>query len=320
MRILIVGSHKTWRMERGVERAMRRLGHETLLIDDRRAKRLIGRRMTQRWALWHARRFRPDFVFLSKCLGLDHETVARLIENRPNAMWYLDPPYYKYPERPDVAHILGVARLARTFFVSGFVAEWRALGPNAKLLPAAGDRAIVPVPADPAYAAELSFIGTGYDEQRANFLLELAKHFRVRVWGRGWEAWREPLAWGGRPVEGREFAAVCSSSAITLGINPVIASGATDYASNRMWITMLAGGFYMGERTPGIDRMLLDGEHCAWYDGVGDAVARARRWLDDAAGRERVRRAGEAFVREHHTFDDRVRHLLADEAWTNPLA
>ncbi len=243
MRILIIGSYKTWRMERGVERALRRLGHQTLLIDDRRAKRLIGRRLTQRWALWHARRFNPEFVVLSKCLGLDHDTVERIVRDRPNAMWYMDPQQHRYSERADIAHILGVAKIARTFFVSGFVSEWRALGTNAKLLPAAGDRAIVPVPPDPRYAAELAFTGTGYDEQRAAFLLELAKHFRVRVWGRGWEKWREPLGWDGRAVEGREFAAVCSSSAIVLGINPVIARAATNYASNRMWITILAGGF-----------------------------------------------------------------------------
>lgn len=50
MRILLVGSDNPWRMEAAVERAMRRAGHVTMLIDDRRTKRLIGWRLTQLWA------------------------------------------------------------------------------------------------------------------------------------------------------------------------------------------------------------------------------------------------------------------------------
>ncbi|MDP9177999.1 MAG: hypothetical protein M3O61_10005, partial [Gemmatimonadota bacterium] len=88
MRILLIGSQNHWRMEAAVERAFKRAGHETLLIDDRRTKRLIGRRLTQTWATRHARKFSPDFVFLSKCLALDPDTVDEIIRDRPNAMWY----------------------------------------------------------------------------------------------------------------------------------------------------------------------------------------------------------------------------------------
>lgn len=79
MRILLIGSDNAWRMEAAVERALRRAGHTTLLIDDRRMKRLIGWRLTQLWAKYQAGRFEPDFVFLSKCLALDPETVSDII-------------------------------------------------------------------------------------------------------------------------------------------------------------------------------------------------------------------------------------------------
>lgn len=84
----MIGSDNPWRMEAAVERAFRRAGHETLLVDDRRIKRLVGRRLTQRWARRHANSFRPDFVFLSKCLALDPENhtydqrIAYLLEDR----------------------------------------------------------------------------------------------------------------------------------------------------------------------------------------------------------------------------------------------
>ena len=307
-------------MERGVERALARQGHESLLIDDRRVRRLLGRRLAQRWVLARAARFRADFVVLGKCLGLEVETVARVVEDRPSSLWFLDPPYWNVPERPDIAHVIAVGRLARTFHVSGYVAEWRAHGLNARFLPAAGDASIRPVPADGRYAADIAFIGRGYDETRAEFLIALAREFRVRTWGLGWEAWGERVGWGGRAVEGEEFARACSSARIVLGLNPALASSATTYASNRMWISILGGGFYMGAWTPGIESLLRDGEHCAWHRGLDDCITRSRYYLAHDAERERIRAAGERFVREHHTFDARTRWLLSGEDWVNPLA
>jgi len=306
-------------MERATERALNRAGHATLLIDDRRAKRLLGRKLTQRWALFHARRFRPEFVFLSKCLALDPETVQSIIRGKPNAMWYHDPQWYRDVDRPDIRHIVEIGKLAGTLFVTGFDAEWRALGLPAKYLPAAGDAGIHPVPADPRSASDVAFIGTGYDPARAAILLELARKHDVRVWGLGWEEWREPLKWSGRPVEGKQFAAVCSSSKIVLGINPGRAEGGTNYTSDRTWMVMLAGAFYLGQGTPGMREMLLDGKHCAWYEDAASCVAQCDRYLGDAAERERIRVAGEKFVRAHHSYDQRIANLLSGEAWTNPL-
>ena len=320
MRILIIGSHHAWRMEAAVARAARRAGHETLLVDDRRSKRLMGKSLTQRRVLLAARRFRPDFVFLSKCHALELDTVERVIRGLPNAMWYHDPQYHGDTARPDIAHITAVGRLADTFFITGFEDEWGAHGLNARFLPAAGAREIVPQPRDPGYAAEASFVGAGYDATRAEFLIALTERgVRVKVWGPRWEEWRDRLEWNGGTVEGKEFARVCSSADIVLGVNPARAAGATNYASDRIWMVILAGGFYLGPGTPGLDRMLLDGVHCAWYSGVESCAERARWFLAHEAERERIRTNGERFVREHHTYDARLPFLLAGERWENPL-
>jgi hypothetical protein len=321
MRILLIGHRNPWRMEAAVERAFRRAGHETLLFDDRRSKRLTGWRVTQWRALRAARRFRPDFVFLSKCLALAPDTVQEIMDGGaiPNAMWYHDPQWHRDTDRPDIGHIAAIGKLSRVFFVTGFDAEWRALGLPAKFLPAAGASEIVPVPHDPRFAAEVAFIGTPYDEQRPLFLAEVARHVPLRVWGPGWRPWRGQIRWGGRAVEGRDFAAVCSSSKIVLGVNPARAQGATTYASDRMWMVILAGAFYLGARTPGVDRLLLDGVHCAWYADVGDCAARARHFLAEPRERERIRAEGERFVRAHHTYDRRIANLLSGAAWTSPL-
>jgi hypothetical protein len=320
LKVLIIGNHHSWRMESGTDRALKRAGHKTLLVDDRRAKRTIGHKLTQRWVLSQARRFKPDFVILSKCLALDLDTVATIIEGKPNSMWYQDPQWYKSTYRPDIAHIVAVGKLAQTFFVSGFDAEWRALGLRAKFLPAAGDRDLKPVPPKKRYHSDVSFIGTGYDPSRAQFLLKIAKKYDIKVWGKGWEEWRRPLNWSGRPVEGNEFAAVCSSSNISLGVNPDRAKGGKSYTSDRTWMVILAGGFYLGQGTPGLTAMLREGDHCAWYTDADSCLAQIDYYLKNSAQRERIRREGQVFVRSNHTFDQRIHNLLSGEAFVNPLA
>ena len=319
MKVLIIGSNHRWRMERCTQRALRRAGHKTLLIDDKRANRLIGRKLTQKWALSKARRFSPDFVFLGKCHGLNIETVNTILDGRPNSMWYHDPQWYRNTYRPDIAHIISVGKLTQTFFVSGFDEEWRKLGLPAKFLPSAADRDIKPVSSDKKYHSDVSFIGTGYDPARAQFLLKVAKKYDLRVWGNGWEEWRKPLHWGGRAVHGKQFAAVCSSSSISLGINPDRARGGSTYTSDRTWMVILAGGFYLGHGTPGLTEMLRVGDHCAWYKDIDSCLAKIGYYLQNPQQRERIRREGQGFVREHHTFDQRIHNLLSGEAFVNPL-
>lgn len=320
VRILLIGSRNPWRMEAALQRALERAGHRTLLFDDRRSARRVGRRLTQARLRRVARRFAPDFVFLSKCLRVDLEVIHELIARVPNAMWYMDPPYHAQTHRPDVAHVLGVARLAQVFYVTGFVDEWRAHGTNARFLPAAAAAEITPMPVGQRHASEAAFIGSGYDAGRAEFLTRIASSLDTRVYGPGWEAWRHRLRWNGGPVDGREVARICSSAEFTLGSLPAIAAGATTYASNRMWTTMLAGGLYVGPWAPGIDRLAIDNEHCLWYRQAEDCIERLRGLLGAPAGvRRRIRRAGEALVRQHHTYDARVPNLIEGVPWTNPL-
>lgn len=319
MRILILGSRRRWRIESCFARAFDRAGHRTLLLDDRQLARTIGRRAAQRWVRFRAARFRPDFVLLSKCLGLELDTVAMLVKDRPNAMWYSDAQWFTHVgTRSDIGHIASVAHQAARLWVPAFAKEWRAMGYDAQHLPFAGDRDIVSAPRDPALAVDVAFLGTGYDPDRASFLIGLAKHVRLRVWGLGWEKWRDRLDWAGHPVEGRAFAAVCSSAALTLGITAANARGNPFY-TDRMFITMLAGGCYLGEGGHDANRMLADAEHCIWYGSLDECIARAKRCLADAAAREEIRAAGAAFVRRHHTYDDRVPHFLSGAPYVAPL-
>jgi len=174
------------------------------------------------------------------------------------------------------------------------------------------------VAASPKYGADVTFIGTGYDPDRAQFLVDVAKRLDVRVWGPGWEEWKKSVNWTGRSVEGKEFAAVCSSSKITLGINPTRAVGGTSYTSDRTWMAMLGGAFYMTQRTPGVAAMLKDGAHCAFYDDAESCIDKCRYYLANDSVRMRIRDEGERFVRANHTYDQRIVNILENRAYVIP--
>ncbi len=307
-------------MERSTERALMRAGHATRLFDDKRSKQLFGSRFTQRRAVSIARRFRPDFVLLGKCQALSLDTVGEIISGKRNAMWYHDPPSFRNIKRPDVAHVAAVGKLSQTFFVSGFVAEWAKLGLPAKVLPSAADKDLGPQKPKKEWVSDVAFIGTGYDRSRAQFLSKVAKRYELKVWGPGWAEWRKQINWTGRAVYGPDFATVCASAKIVLGINPVIARGATNYTSDRTWMVIQAGGLYLGEATEGITTLLREGDHCAWYKDLEQCLERCGYYLHNSATRERVRREGHHFVSEHHTFDQRIHNLLSGEEFHNPLA
>src|ERR1019366_10049212 len=120
----------------------------------------------------------------------------------------------------------------------------------------------------------------------------VARDRNLRVWGPGWDEWKTSLNWNGKSVEGHNFAAVCSSSKIVLGINPARAAGGVSYTSDRTWMVMLGGGFYLAQRTPGVAAMLRDGEHCAFYDDAESCAGQCEKYLADAASLTRIRTAG----------------------------
>jgi spore maturation protein CgeB len=84
-------------------------------------------------------------------------------------------------------------------------------------------------------------------------------------------------------------------------------------------MVMLAGGFYLTQRTPGVAAMLRDGEHCAFYDDAESCALECEKYLADPTARNRIRLAGEAFVRANHTYDQRVHNLLENREFANPL-
>jgi len=205
----------------------------------------------------------------------------------------------------------------------GQAAEFEALGvARAEWLPDAADPER-DHPAEPVeeWRCDVAFIGNGYDAARAAFLARLARRFRVRVWGSGWERWGAEVGWMGAPVYGGDFARVCASAAVVLGIEPSYQAEARvwGYHSNRTFKVLASAGFYLAPAAPGMRSLLRDGGHCVFYDDEADAEARIEEYLGRPDDRERIRRAGHDFVLAHHTYAHRLENLLTGAPFRNPL-
>lgn len=319
MRVLILGRSRVSSAESSVHRALVRRGHLVTLVDDRRAAQWAGRRVANQWLRARARVFGPDLVVVGKALAVSPTALAEVCQGRRSVMWYHDlrvPPLEEIVERArqvDVlfltaggqAHEYESGGVRRALFLPGALDSWT-------------ERPQSPLP---ELATDVAFIGSGYDEYRADFLRRLSRGFRLRVWGPGWERWRHELNWTGRPARGRDLARICASAKIVLGINPSFQarSPVWGYASNRMWRIVGCSGFYLGHATPGMRDLLRDHEHCAWYDDEEHACAQLERYLSDGEVRKRIRTAGRAFVAAHHTFEQRIENLLTGEPFRNPL-
>lgn len=83
----------------------------------------------------------------------------------------------------------------------------------------------------------------------------------------------------------------------------------------RQWeVPSFRGTLLLRNRSPQIIQYdFVDGESCAEFSwSLAEMVAVARAYLDDDARRERVARAGNALLREHHTCEARARQLVEE--------
>lgn len=88
--------------------------------------------------------------------------------------------------------------------------------------------------------------------------------------------------------------------------------GHRDYFSDRYFETVGRGGFLIGPRVPGLDAFLTEGEHFVGYDqgDIDQLCDRIDFWLDAPDKAREIARAGQAHVRDHHTYRHRVASML----------
>lgn len=155
-----------------------------------------------------------------------------------------------------------------------------------------------PTPPDPAFAADVAFVGT-FEAPRANSLLRLAQAgMQVRVWGNGWErmAGRHPnLVIEGRPVYDGDYAKVCGAAKINLCF---LRKFNRDLQTCRSVELPAIGVFMLHERNQEIVDLFAEEKEAVYFGDDDELIAQVRRWLPDNAGRRRIAAAARQKTRD----------------------
>jgi hypothetical protein len=312
-RLAVLGAGSPQSDERAYARAAVRLGVQSRVFDVltwHRRLRALAPPLLER----QIERFEPDFILCTRdARRLGAARLDRLFRNRTSAMWHVDPA----PQEG----VLDLARRCDTLYITySSQRDWyRAEGvPVVRFLPQAMDvdRDIPAESTRAAYRCDVSFTGSGPYPYRWPLLRAVAAEFSLQVRGPGWQGTDSGLPIAGKSVHGADFAQVVAGAAISLGASSLVEQ-VTQYASasNRMWKVLGCGGAYVGPYVPGIEQFACDREHCRWFHSIDECVAIIRELLANPAERLAMAARGHAHALALHTYDHRMRMLLAGEEY-----
>lgn len=158
-----------------------------------------------------------------------------------------------------------------------------------------------------AKAHDLLFMANAYSPARKELsavLRELTPNVGLYGWG-----WDQPS--GNSFYDFAQGAALYRRCKIAIGDNQY---GDKGFVSNRLFEALANGAFLLHQTIPGLEELtgLQDGVHYVAWNDYEDLRAKARSYLRNDAERGRIAAAGEAFVRQRHSFDARVKELFEE--------
>lgn len=205
-------------------------------------------------------------------------------------------------------------------------------------LPAMGARRVVfvdkaydpaqhrPLPVDEAaraaYGADVGFIGS-YERPRARSMLHLARAgIPVRVWGNGWESFREShgnLTVERRPLVNSPRAPLYTTGICATRINLAFLRKANrDLQTDRSIEIPACGGFMLAEYSDEHARLFEPGREAAYFRSDDELVERVRYYLAHEDERARIAQAGRArCLASGYSHLDRM-HVMVGEALVAP--
>ena len=163
-------------------------------------------------------------------------------------------------------------------------------------------------------AHDVVFLGNAYTRERKQLGDSLRamrdtnlRSLNIGLYGFGWNQ-----SDGSTLYEFNVGAALYQNAAIAIGDNDYL--NETGFVSNRFFEALAAGAFLLHQRVNGLEDLtgLKAGVHYAEWQDADDLQRQIQHWLkpkQDAKRRE-IAAAGQMFVREHHSFEARVKELF----------
>lgn len=156
---------------------------------------------------------------------------------------------------------------------------------------------------------DVVFLATGYSVQRRALgaALQSLPGVNVGLYGGDWQ-WGNGNTLYNFPAG----AALYRQAKIAVGDNQY--GDQYGFVSNRLFEALGNGAFLLHQTIPGLQELtgITAGVHYVEWTDLSDLQDKIRYYLNPRhkAKREAIARAGEAFAREHHSFDARVKELF----------
>lgn len=155
------------------------------------------------------------------------------------------------------------------------------------------------LPVKPIYANDIVFIGRRMKgEGRDLHMLTLIQQgLKPAIWGDNWQsssAWSEIQPyWRGSGLAGQDYVDAIRGAKVCIGM---LSKGNRDQHTTRTMEIPAAGGLLCAERTEEHLSLYRENEEALFWSSPQECAAQCKAMLADAAGRERIRQAGQQRV------------------------
>ena len=306
-RIILFGkSKRRTRTTFHLARAFKECGNTVLWLSPSKIRRR-RKNESDRWILNKVKAFDPDIIFIySK--DIPFGVLQKITGGRVSIMMYYE------DMRPEVPTSLAqLGKLVDFFLVTnkGLLADYKKAGiANPIYFIGACDRHDHRMrhPVLPVWKSDIAFIGQARaDESRVLLIRKLAKRVNVKVYGKNWQAFGiKPTL---KTVTPRRYGLVCRGAKIILGAD--ITDKVEGYWSNRLWLTLGCGGFFLTAYVRGMEKFFENKRHLVWYHSENECLCLAEEYLAKPDIRHKIARQGYHLVHEHHTFHHFVQRALS---------
>ncbi|MEQ1792862.1 MAG: glycosyltransferase [Nitrospira sp.] len=204
----------------------------------------------------------------------------------------------------------------------------RAGAPHVSYLPMAADPSVHrPLPLTTSdqveFGSDLSFVGAGYSNRRVLLPRLISKDWTFKVWGNEWDgadALSSVLQRQGARIDTDTCVKVFNASAINLNLHSNTGEGldpAADFVNPRTFELAACGAFQLVDQRALLSDLFTEDEMVS-FERADDVPSLIRTWLRDPVGRRTVADAARQRVLRQHTYEHRMKDLLAELGMREP--
>lgn len=246
---------------------------------------------------------KPDAVIIVKGKRLNPGITQKLARQTLVAYRYMDAQLYPY--------VAGHAAASHLTFVTGEhliepLSGIAGSGNVHHLLEGCDPEIHRPADFDKGYACDIGFVGAPASDRI--YLLRLCQKagYKVRIWGP--PGWPQNLDYSRSFAYGRDFARVCASAKIVLGVNS--RNDQPGYFSDRAFLALACRGFYLTHYVPGLENYFDNHRHLVWFKDQTEMLDMVQRYIKNNPARSGISGAGQTLVYQKYTWEKSMQALM----------